>query len=474
MVNPVSYLFNFVAVRLGEAGLIDTGRGMRIGELTWPRFLTMFARQLYRVADVAMVGLAVGPAAIAGLAFASVYWGFANAFSLGLAGGTISQVAQRYGAGQHHQLTTVVKQTIWIGVSISVPFVVVYWHYAEPLVRLVGSDAATIKYGAVYLQLLSFALLFNVANHVFSRTLAGADDTWIAMSVRATGAVTNIVLNAILIFGLDMGVEGAAIGTIIAEGVVTVCFAWGFLVGRLPFLGVFPVTVSLHGPYVDVALAKQLLTITPPLVVEHLARSFARFPLLAVLAVYGPIIVAAFEIARRLRTLMGATGSGFSMAASGLVGQELGRNDEPGADRYARDVIRFSAVVYTVTALLAILLAGPLAHFFAGDPVVISRTIPFIQIAAVSFLADGLARTTSGILKAAGDNSWILYGRLVSQYLVLIPITFLGTITPLGITAVFVAMFAETGSRAAITSYRFLSGDWKIVSRVHRPAAADH
>jgi putative MATE family efflux protein len=433
----------------------------------------MFARQLYRVADVAMVGLAVGPAAIAGLAFASIYWGFANAFSLGLAGVTISQVSQRYGVGEYHQLATVVKQTLIIGASLMVPFIAVYWLYSNFFIGLVAGDAASIRYGTTYLKFLSLALVFNTANHVFSRTLAGADDTVIAMSLRATGAFVNIVLNAFFIFGLGMGVEGAAIGTILAEGVVSGGFAWGFITGRLPLLGEFPVTVPLGRPYFDIVTVRQLVRISPPLIVERLVRSFARFPLFVVLAVFGPIVVAAFEVARRIRTLVGATGSGFSMAGSSLVGQALGKRAELEADRYALDLLRFSVVIYVIAAGVIVLFAEPLAYFFAEDQSAVSQTIPFIRVAGISFVADGLSRSFSGILKGAGDNQWILYGRLVSQYVVLIPIVYLATIVPIGIVGVFVAMIAETGTRALITGYRYATGTWKVVSRNHRPSTVD-
>ena len=473
MLNPVSYIFNLSAAQLGKFGLIDTDRGKRLADLTWPRFLTMFARDLYRVADIAFVGIAVGPAAIAGLAFASIYWGLANSFSLGIAGGTISQVSQRFGADRFRELDLAVKQSVWVGLALTIPFILLYTSFAEPLIGLIGAEAESIGLGAAYLQILALGLVFNLLNLVSSRTLAGADDTWIAMSIRATGAFVNIVLNAIFIFGLGMGVEGAAIGTVLAEGLITACFAWGFLTGHLPVAGEFPVTVSLDGPYVDLGLTRQLLTITPPLMAQKLARSFARFPLFALLAVFGPTVVAAFEVGRRIRNLMRATGNGFSMSASSLVGQELGRGDEPEAGRYAGDTIRFSAIVYLAAALLVFAFARPLAHFFGDDPGAVDQTVPFIRVAAISFLAMGMDYTFMGILKAAGDNSWSLYGRLVGQYGALIPITFLGTITPLGVTAVFVAMIAETVSAALITGTRFASGKWKLVSRRHRPDAAD-
>lgn len=473
MFNPVGYFFRLVAAQLSTLGLIDERRGTRIADLAWPRFLTMFARYLHQVADVAMVGLSIGPAAIAGLAFANIYWGLANGFSLGLAGGTISQVSQRFGTEQYGQLELAVKQSIWVGAALALPFILVYWVFAEPLVGLVGDDATTIGFGAAYLQILSIAIPFNVLNLVSSRTLAGADDTWIAMSIRATGAFANIVFNAIFIFGLGLGVQGAALGTVLAEAIITGCFAWGFVTGSLPVVGQFPVTLSLSRPYFDFHLSKQLLTITPPLMAQKLARSIARFPLFAILALFGPTVVAGFEVARRIRSLMRSTGNGFSMSASSLVGQKLGQGDEVEADRYAGDIIRFSAVIYLVTATLVFAFAGPLAHFFADDPEAVAQTVPFIRVAAISFVGLGMDYTFMGILKAAGDNRWSMYGRLVGQYLALIPITYLGTVTPLGVLAVFLAMVVETGAAAAITGHRFVSGKWKIVSRIHRPDVGD-
>lgn len=473
MFNPIRFCFKLIATQLSDIGLINTERGSRILDLAWPRFLTMFARTLNRTADVAMVGLSIGPAAIAGLAFANIYWGLANSFSLGLAGGTISQVSQRFGANRHQRLDLTVKQSIWVGIALAAPFILVYTSFSELLINLIGDDPMSIGLGAAYLQVLAFGLLFNVFNLVLSRTLAGTDDTWIAMSIRATGALTNILLNTIFIFGFGMGVEGAALGTVLAEGLITCWFVWGIVTGSVPIIGEFPITLTISGPYFSPDLTRQLLTISPPIMAQKFARSFARFPLFAILAFFGPTTVAAFETARRVRRLLQSTGNGFSMAASGVVGQELGKGHEVGADEYARDVIRFSATVYITTALLVFTFAQPLAHFFTDDPTLVPETVAFIRIAVISFIALGMDYTFMGILKAAGDNRWSMYGRLVGQYFALIPITYLGVITSLGVTTVFLAMIAETASAALITGHRVFSGKWKIVSRDHRPETAD-
>lgn len=473
MFNPIRSFYRAAARWLAGLGLIDEQRGARIADLAWPRFLTMFARQSQQVADVAMVGLSVGPTAIAGLAFASVFWGVANGFSLGLVGGTISQVAQRFGAERYDSLDLAVKQSVWVGVALALPFLLAYWVFARPLIGLLGTEPATVAAGATYLHVLSVALVFNVLNLVASRTLAGADDTWIAMVVRATGAVANIVFNAVFIFGLGMGVAGAALGTVLAEALVFCCFAWGFLVGPLPVIGAFPVSVSLAPPYFDRDISRHLLSITPPLMADKLARSAARFPLLALLAVFGPVVVAAYEIGRRVRNMMRATGNGFLMSASSVVGQELGRGDESAADAYARDTLRFSSVVYLAVAAVVFAFAGPIAHLFTEDPTAIAHTVPFVRVAAISFVGIGVNYSFMGILQAAGDNRWTMYGRLVGQYLLLVPLVYVGTVTRLGVLAVYLGVVAETWAPAAVTGVRVRTERWKAIGLGHRPAGTD-
>jgi Na+-driven multidrug efflux pump len=66
-----------------------------------------------------------------------------------------------------------------------------------------------------------------------------------------------------------------------------------------------------------------------------------------------------------------------------------------------------------------------------------------------------------------------MYGQLVSKYLILLPITYLGTVTPLGVVAVYVALIAEMWSVALVVGHRFISGKWKAVSRTYRPSPTD-
>lgn len=468
MRNPLAAVFRWTATLLARLDLIDEDRGKRTAELAWPRILTGFARLSQRTADLAMIGFAVGPPGIAGIAFATVFWQLGNSLSLGLTSGTINQVSQRFGADRPDRLDLAVKVSVVAGIVIGAPFTIVYWFTAERLIELVASDTATLGHGTAYLRFLGLAMVPNFLNTIASRSLAGADDTRIPMLVRSAGALLNIVLNAVLIFGLGLGVTGAALGTVVAEGLVTVAFVWGFLTGSLPFVGSLPLQVRPSPPYIDWRLLHQLFEIATPLMARRLAERVVWLPLFAILATFGPTVVAAYEVARRVRNQMNAPGWGFSISASSLVGQALGADDEQGASAYAWDVITFSVIVYAVSAGLVIVLARPITLLFVREPAAVAVTVPFVAVSAASLFGLGIDSTVTGVLKATGDTRWPLYGKFIGLYLFVLPIAYIGS-TGTGVVALYVALVAETAVPAAVGFYRFRTGRWKAISRAYRP-----
>ncbi|MFB6131463.1 MAG: MATE family efflux transporter [Salinigranum sp.] len=473
MKNPLRLLFRWIARRLARLGVVDEERGRRTADLSWPRIVTGFARLTQRTADVAMVGLFLGPQAIAGMALGSILYELSNSLALGVAGGVISQTSQRFGAGRVDELGTAFKQGLLVSAAIAVPFSVVFWTFPRQLVGLFGVDPTTLGYGATYLQFLALGILPNFWNIASGRMLAGTDNTRIPMWIRATAASMNVVFNAVLIFGLGLGVAGAALGTVLADLFATACFARGFTTGRVPAVGAFPVRVDLSPPYFDAGLCRALLRLSIPLMLRRIAQSASKLPLYAVLAAFGPVVIAAYEIARRLQRQMNAPSWGFSVSASSLVGQHLGGGDESEAENYAWDIIRFSTVVYAVSAAFLVAFAAPLAHLFVRDPRAIAGTVPFVRAAGIALLASGIERTVTGVLQGTGDTTWPFYGQVVGLYLFSIPIAYLGTVTALGRTALYLSLVAETGVPALIVLYRFHSGRWREISRSFRPTPAD-
>ncbi|MFD1563545.1 MATE family efflux transporter [Haloarchaeobius amylolyticus] len=477
--NPIRWLLLAVGYLLARVGVIDPRRAERTTDLAWPRIVTGIARMSKSAADVAMVGIALGPAAIAGVGLATPYWGLAFAVGGGVAGATISLVSQRYSGGTAAGLSLAVTTSGVIVVAILLPLAAVYGMGAERLIALIGDDAAAIAFGADYLRVVAIGVPLAGLNLIASRTLVGADDAWTPMALRAGGAVVNVVLNGVLLFVLELGVVGAAIGTVVANGLVLAAFVVGFTVGRLPLIGAFPVTVSIGWPYATAGEIRDVLTIGTPLVFTNVARRAAQFPMLAIVALFGPNVLAAYVVARRVRDLMDTPGWGFSLASSSLVGQELGTGDEGDADAYGHDVLWFGTGVYLVSGALVLVFAEQVGRLFVSDPSILPLVTAFIAVACVSVVFRGISGGATGPLRASGDTRWPFYGQVLGLYgfalpvalvgAVSIPIPFLETVTPLGIGALYAALILETFVPAAVTYYRFATGHWKTISRAYRP-----
>ncbi|MEF8821938.1 MAG: MATE family efflux transporter [Halovenus sp.] len=491
--NRVKLVILWLGLGLARLGLIDRARAIKTTELAWPRVLTGIARMSKNAVDVAMVGVAVGTTGVAGVGFASPFWGFAFAVGGGVAGGTIAMVSQRYGAEAWDELGRAVRSSTLLVVLLTVPLSVTFWLLPEVLVSVLTSNEAAINQGATYLQIVGLGIPFAGLNLVGSRILVGTDDAYTAMQLRGGGAIANIALNAIFIFGLGWGVAGAALGTVLSNIVVVGAFALGLTLGRLPVVGAFPVQISPWGTWADPEMVRDLVEIGTPVGLRNLVWVVAEFPMLGILDIFGENTVAGWVIARRIWGVMNAPGWGFGLAASSLVGQALGQNDEREAEAYGRDIIRYSVATYIVSALLVALFAEQIVVLFAEDPtspeIPIARNLVYAASFAVVF--QGVASASAGPLDASGDTRITFLSQFLGMFCVSIPLAYLGaaglsipavsvlgltfgglTIPALGLWGLYLAYIAETAVPAAINYWRFRTDKWKSISEEYRPDAA--
>ena len=461
------------AAALDRAGVIDRGRLGETLDLAWPRVVTGFAIMSKNTVDLAVVGIALGAPSVAGMAFAFAYWQLAKFVSIGLAGGTVSLVSQNYGGGETDRAALVVKGSLVVALALVSPIVVGFVAFAEPLIALVGGEGTALRAGTVYLAVTAPALAFEFFNMIASRTYAGVGDTFTPMVVRAGGALLNVVLTVWLVLGVGLGVLGAGVGTAVSIAAVGVALSWG-MTGRSYFgHGASPVPIRRAGPWIDAGLVRQLVRVSAPLIGRRVAEGVAVFPLLWVASSFGDATVAALEVGRRVRAILGSFSWGFSIAASTLVGQRLGAGEESLATEYARDVIRLSAVVYVLASAVVLLAADPIAGVFVDDPAAVAATATFVVVAALSAIPLGIGGSVTGSLRGAGDTRWPFAASMVGSYVVAIPVALLGLVTPLGVGGLYAAVIVEKLVPTGLNLARFRSNRWQAVSRQYRPSAAD-
>ncbi|WP_181691954.1 MATE family efflux transporter [Natronomonas sp. LN261] len=469
--NPIRLGILAIGLALARVGLITEAHARETTALAWPRILTGIARMSKNAVDVAMVGTAVGSAAIAGVGIAGPFWGLAFAVGGGVAGGTIALVSQRYGADAYEDLGLAVRSSALLVVVVAVPITAVFRLFGPELIGLLSSDPRAVELGGEYLRIVAFGIPFAGLNLVGSRTLVGSDDAYTAMVLRGGGAALNVAVNAVLIFGVGLGVVGAALGTVLSNVAVTAAFAIGLTVGRFPGAGTFPVTVDPTGTYLDPSTVSDLVAIGLPVMGRNLVWTVAEFPMFAILDVFGRDVVSAFVITRRIWGLMNTPGWGFGLASSSLVGQELGVGSEDAAAGYGREIIGFSVAVYAVSGALVFAFADPIVVLFVDDPTAAAVPIAtdLVRVASAAIVFRGVSGGAAGPLDAAGDTRWPFMSQTVGVFGVSIPLVYLGATTPLGLYGLYLAFFAETSVPAVLNYYRFRSGVWKRISREYRP-----
>ena len=468
-------LFLFPAA-LDRVGVADREKAGEAFDLAIPVMVTGALRVLLRVADFLMVGVALGDAAIAGLELGFQYYFIGFGLSLAVSSGTISVVSRLQGADEPARADLAVKQSLWLALAISLPLTAVTWVYAEPLVGLLTDDAAAIEFGATYLAIVMLSMAPRFWSMVAARALAGSADTRTPMYVRLVTLPTNVVINAVLIFGLGpapiLGIRGAAIGTAAANTLAAVVFLGLLLSGR------YVVTLRPGGPQFDLGLVTEILRVGVPLSGMRLLQTFGRFPFLFILGVLGTPALAAYAIARRVMLLALMPAWGYATAASTLVGQSVGAGDDAAATDYGWQTLRIALATQVIIAAVIVLAARPIATAFSTEHV--DLTVTFIRVFGVVVGGFSISRTMRGSLRGAGDTRWPLYGTLLGSFVVRLPVaalalpagfavTVLGTTFPvglgLGFPAVFAAIVADFYVKAAVNTGRFWSGKWQAVAR---------
>ncbi|ELY65367.1 MATE family efflux transporter [Natronococcus jeotgali] len=473
MTGRLAAIAALVASALERLGVIDAERLRPTVSLAWPRIVTGAAIMSKQTADLAMVGIAVGTAGTAGLAFALAYWEIVAMLGLGLAGGTVSLVSQNYGGEESERASLVVTQSVVLAAALSAPLAVAFLLVPDRLIGLFDAGPEALVHGSTYLVYVAPAALFEMLNLIASRTYTGVGDTFTEMVARAGGAVLNVVLSAVFIFGLEMEAAGAALGTTISTGFVTVVLAWGMIGRSYGVLGMepSPVPIALEGPWLEVGVIRDLVEISIPEIGRRLAQGVVVFPLLWIAASFGPVVVTALEVGRRVRSLINSVNWGMGLASSSLVGQHLGANDEEEAGAYGEGIVRLSVVCYVGIAGAVVAFADPIAGLFVSEPAEVSLAATFVAVGAVSAIGLGVDGAAAGALLGAGDTRLPLVASLIGRYVFALPAAALGLVTPFGVGGLYLAFLLETYVPGGINYWLFRRGRWKAVSRRYRPDA---
>ncbi len=458
--------------RLGE--LPDGKTAYRdVMRIALPSIIEMVLMSLISSVDTMMVGNELGAEALSSVGLPTQPRMLLLSLFFALNVGVTAIVARRKGEERQKDANATLRNALMLAAGLSVILMLAAVAFAEPLLRLAGGDTAEsekVFTDAVdYFRIMTYALPVNALSMCICAAQRGIGKTRITMWVNMASNLINVFFNYCLIGGHlgfpRMEVQGAALASAIGM------FA-GFLLALATVVapGKYKgyLHLSLKDPWrFEKESMRSIVTVGGNAAIEQFGVRFGFFVYARILFSLGTTMYAANQICMQLLSITFTFGDGLGVAATSLVGQNLGRKRADLSMLYGKISQRFAVMISIVLGILIVAFRYQIAGWFIGENTMNAAQV--VEYAAETMLVLAAVQpfqtssvVLSGSLRGAGDN---LYVAMIATICVSVVRPIMAVIAVyalhLGLTGTWVFGLAEIVLRFAFFYPRFASGKWK-------------
>jgi putative MATE family efflux protein len=419
--------------------------------LAVPAFGALVAEPLFLLADSAIVGR-LGTAQLAGLGLAATILQSGLSLCVFLAYGTTAAVARRLGAGDRAGALRLGVDGLWLAGWLGVALAVAGFVTAEVVVGWFGPEPDAEEHAVTYLRVSMAGLPAMLGVFAMTGLLRGLQDTKTPLYVAVVANLINIALNYALVYGLEMGIGGSALGTVLAQ--------WASL---LVYIATVQAALRAEGVPLGLSLpgVGRSFRASAPLFVRNLSMRVVIVVSAAVAASFGSAELAAHQVAFAMYIALALGLDAVAIAGQALVGRYLGAGDRAGA-RVATDRMVELSVMFGVALGLVLLLGRDLiSPLFSTDPEVQAALSGVLLILAVFQPAAGWVFALDGVLIGAGDARFLAVGATVAT-LAFVPIAVLVMVADLGLEALWAGIGVWVLARLALLVWRVRGEEWAV------------
>lgn len=435
--------------------------------LAWPVTVEMLLQMSVGIADVLLVGR-LGQVALTVAGLSDQVFMLVSALFAAAGVGATAVVARHIGAGEDRTANTSARQGMIVSSALAlVVSALVYIGAREffwGLTALMSvQDPVVIGEGVRFLRTLSLTMPLAMISMVGNAVLRGAGDTRTPMQVMLVVNVVNIIGNYVLIFGRlgfpEMGLMGSATATTFARGLGGVLVLWALTSGR------FVLRLSLaEGLHLDWPTLARIWRIAYPAAAEQLVMRGGQTMYSVLVVGMGTAAYAAHRVALTAESISFMPGFAFSVAATTLIGQNLGAGLPRRAEESGWEATRIAATFMTVLALPLFAFSHQFVALFIQEPEVIALGAQVLKIVAIAQPSLAVAMVLAGALRGAGDTKWVMYITIIGIWGFRLVLTYLfGMTLGLGLVGAWWAMVIDIVVRSLLVAWRFRGGRWKNI-----------
>lgn len=429
--------------------------------MAWPAILESFFTAFVGLVDSLMVS-SMGAYAVAavGLTTQPKFMGLSLFFATNVSISAL--VARRKGEDRREDANRIFTTSILFVTLMSVMISVLLVAFADPIIRLCGSESTTHDGAVLYFRIIMGGMIFNVIQMCINAAQRGAGNTKITMRTNLVSNLVNIAANYLLIqgrFGFPaMGIKGAALATVL--GTVVACFMSIMSVRTSgTFVSIPYIINNKIKPGFD--SLKSIIKVGYSVFAEQVLMRIG-FMMTAVMAAnQGTNAMAAHQVGMNIMGLSFSFGDGLQATAVALIGYSLGAKQPEKAKDYGKTCRMLGGVIAVVLSIVYFLGARLLMGLFFDEKEIVDIGVSIMHVIIFVVILQISQVIYMGCLRGAGDT---LYTAIASTISVTVMRTigswFFGYVLGMGIVGIWFGVVADQLSRFLFASIRFKQGKW--------------
>lgn len=377
--------------------LEEAGVASALLKLGIPTMVGMLISALYNAIDAYFVGgLGMSQMGAVSVVFpiVQIIIGLGMMFGAGAS----SYISRLLGKGDNEQADKTASTSLFSGLLVGTIIIIGIMVFLDPVLTALGSTETILPYARAYAKIYVTGSIINVFTVMMNNLLTAQGATKFTMKAMLTGSIANVILDPIMIYGMDLGIEGAAIAT-----VISLCINMALYIGYIAKKkGVLRFSVRNIAP--SKTIYAEVLKIGIPVLLFQLLASTAMGSINTVAKPYGDFAVAAMGAVTRIMTVVTYVVFGFLKGFQPFAGYNYGAKKYERLKKSIRLCMIWSTVFCIVAAIVLFIFADPIVSLFGTDIEMAGIAAKALRLNAVLFITFGFQMVYASLYLAIGKS----------------------------------------------------------------------
>lgn len=376
-----------------------------------PMFLGLLFQQFYSMVDTLIVGKFLGVNPLAGVGSTTSLNFMVLGFCMGVCNGFAIPVAQMFGAKEEHRLRRYVTNGAWLCIVFSIVMTLVVVAVCRPVLVLMQTPEEIFEYAYVYIVIVFWGIPCTFLYNILAAIIRSLGDSKTPVIFLAISSGINIVLDLVFVLVFDMGVEGPAIATVLAQGISGIICLW-YMYRKFPVLH-----ASRDEWKPELHYMGKLCYIGVPMGLQYSVTAIGTLVLQAAVNGLGAAVVAGVTAAQKINMFISCPIESLGQTMAPYAGQNMGAGKIDRIGKGLKSAVLMGWGVSIICFLIAVLFGKQLTTLFvdASETTIISYSYQFLLYCTGGYCLLTLVNTVRFTIQGMGFSVFAILSGIMEM-----------------------------------------------------------